>query len=883
MLDCICSTGKRGVIMHKRLVFIPLLFLSLLVLFSLSASAQTSPTTGVFNITNVAPYAPYNWAPITTHYKNQNFTWVQPADANGDPITTYICITNDTDTETCQVVNTQASANNFWYAFTQAENFWDYAPFGIQTRIYYVNLTPNDGFTNGTSNSSIWFNLTDYTPSITGQTSNSSNKGDADVGQDILFYMTSHSDLDAVDNHSIRICNTSSIQTDGSCTVSGYCTSGAYSNDTNLNCTYTAQQSDNTSNLAYFFICDCPPYDLTCPGQCSAGYLHTFWVNHWPYATNVNISPFYPTTTNNLNCTYNFTDPDGDAEGTSTFRWFNWTGTAWVVTPYTTQLLSSANTNNGEKWMCEVTPVDQFSFAGYPMNSTNVTIGNAAPYMPTNFTVQDSATTYDVIPPVDTHDKTPFINWTNYDPDGNPVSTYVCIATSAANRDSDICDANYTFVSGNSVTILSGLDYLGTARVYYVRLTPYDGFQNGTWLDTNFTLLNSAPYQPNALFPLAFHTQTPTLSWNVSDPDDGSVDHWPADSLTDYIRVGTVYGDGTYENNNNANNDSELVDNPIPWGTPGPVWANNTVYASVWASDGYLNSTYYNTTLTLYDYLPDVTQVQLTDIGAYSTCTAAPGGCALSPVAGSNTTVAVRITATDTDNDCDIGSNSQANIYLCLYTSGTCDVTAYNFTWQVDNVTRSGSTCTYVFNVNKTAADGTPEFFRLANDSYMLNVNVSSQAGTRTSDTEADRLWQYNTLKALDYATLVILGGGNPVLGQWNNGTHLYVATNFGNDLLNLLWNTTDPTSGADTWLLNGTDMEIDDDNDHSSEPGPIPPTYLNATQKTFEPGWGLDICSEYACTNANLNETLDTYYHIAPPFGLQAGQYNNTITIQIS
>jgi hypothetical protein len=108
--------------------------------------------------------------------------------------------------------------------------------------------------------------------------------------------------------------------------------------------------------------------------------------------------------------------------------------------------------------------------------------------------------------------------------------------------------------------------------------------------------------------------------------------------------------------------------------------------------------------------------------------------------------------------------------------------------------------------------------------------------------------------------------------------------TNYGNDNLNLQWNATDPDSGADTWTLNGTDFQIDDDNSQSSEAsGYLSPVYLNGTTNTFEPGTGLEVCSSAACNDASLNETLDTYYHIAPPFGLLAGTYNSTITITIS
>ena len=538
--------------------------------------------------------------------------------------------------------------------------------------------------------------------------------------------------------------------------------------------------------------------------------------------------------------------------------------------------------------MCEVTPVDQYSLAGAPVNSTNETILNSVPDQPTNFMVQDGATSYDTIYPIDTHDQTPYFNWTGYDEDGDTITTYICIATSQVNLDAGNCDINSTTTTNSDITIFGNLTYNDSSVNYFIRLTPYDGSENGTYLDTNLTLINSIPNTPTSLSPTSTHNQTPDLSWFASDDDTGGIDQWPADSLTYYIRVGTSYGDGTYENNDAADNNSEVVDNPIPWNsTPGTDYANTTVYVSIWTTDGHLNGTspYYNITMNLYDYLADITLVEMTDLGSYSTCTASVGGCALNPVEGSNTTVAVRVTATDTDDDCDNGDSS-ANIHLCLVTGATvCDESTNNdFSWELDNISRVGSTCTYTFTINKTASDVTPEFFRLANNSYKLNVNVSSQSGIeRTSDTERDRLWEYGLLKAIDYPTNVTFGGGNPSLGQWNDGINLALMTNIGNDILDILWNTSDPTSSTDAWTLNGTDLQIDDDNSFTAEGAPILAVYINATQKTFQPADGLAVCTAYGCDNVAINETMDTYYHAAPPFGLDAGQYNSTILIEIS
>jgi hypothetical protein len=533
--------------------------------------------------------------------------------------------------------------------------------------------------------------------------------------------------------------------------------------------------------------------------------------------------------------------------------------------------------------MCEITPFDEHGFAGTPVNSTNESIGNTAPDQPTGFMVQDGASSWDSST-IDTHDVTPNLNWSTSDTDGDPVTTYVCIATTSGNRDTGVCDAYDSSTGTDSVNGVTGLAYSGTSRTYYVRLTPNDGSENGTALDTQFDLINSVPNIPSGLSPTATHNQTPELSWTATDPDDGSTDHWPADSLTYYLRVGTSYGDGTYENNNNADKTGEAVDSSMPWGAPGADgYANNTFYVQIWTGDGNGdNSSLYNATINLYDYLPDITNVEMTDIGSvYSSCTGST--CAINPIEHSNATVAVRITATDTDNDCDVGSNSAAYFSLCLDT-GSCTPATQDYGWDVDSISRSGSTCTYTFSANKTATDNTPEFFRLPNAAYKLYANVTSQGGQRTTDGERTADWTYGTLKAIDYPTTITLGDGSPTLGEWNNGTVVATMTNWGNDNLNIQWQSTDPTSGSDTWTLNGTDMQIDDDNSYSGEgSGYLSPVFVNGTAATFEPGTGLEVCSAATCNDAALNETLSTYFHISPPQGLLAGTYNSTITITIS
>ena len=1067
--------------MRKRLL---LLLFTALIILALSSFALVRTPIGRFNVSNVAPFAPYNWAPNQTHDKSQTFTWTEGLDPNGDAVSTYLCITNDTDVDSCSVVNTFTA--NPTYTFTQAESNWDYL-WGTAVRNYYVKLTPNDGSLNGTVNDTISFTLYDYIPSISAASSTGYADGLVDEDENLTFYVDGFSDTDAVDNHSMWACKTNSITTSGTCGSGEYCNKSSYTADTNQTCTLNATDTaiPNNYNTAYLFICDCPPNDNSCPGQCSASASVPFYVNHKPQVNGTpDIKPDSPNSTNDLNCSYIFYDKDGDSEGTTTFKWYrdynfsgvttqilgagntspseiwqcevtpqdehglygtptnsstetiesraptftvvtddnssysdptvygdnvtftanatdpdsqnytlyvcytnnitgaaceggqtvcsspstasgaqascqhstsgemqsnytwysfvcdtdnncsamensnspyyvnhrpnatnvdikpdspntnhnltcnytfadldgdgdsstfkwhNWSGVQWNLVGVTTKVLPNTYTTVSETWMCEVTPVDDRGLQGIAINSTNETITNAAPNQPSNFSVQDSASTWDNIAPYDGHDNTPLINWTAIDDDGDTVNTTICVSSTNTNRNNGVCDVYQTSTT-NQYATLSGLNYSGTSVDYYLRLIPNDGIVNGTYLDVNYSLLNSQPNTPYSLSPNLTHVQKPNLTWVADDPDNGSVDHWPADTLTYYLRVGTSYGDGSYENNNNADNSGEQVDNDIPWGTPGTEWANNTVYVRIWSTDGYLNSSNYDATLVLYDYLPDITNVEMTDTGAYSSCTTST--CALNPVEHSNTTAAVRVTTIDTDDDCDgADENGEIWIHLCLNTS-SCSPSTGNYYWEVDSVVRSGSNCTYTFSSNKTASDGTPEFYIAPNSSYRFYVNSTDQAGARTTDGQREGTWTYNVLSAIDYPSMVYLGDGSTDLNQWNNGTSLAVMTNWGNNILDLKWNTSDPTSGTDTWVLNGTDMELDDDSSHNDEnSGFIAPIYIDATQRFFDPDTGLERCTSFDCNDTAINETLDTYYHIYPPYGLQAGEYNSTITIEL-
>lgn len=531
------------------------------------------------------------------------------------------------------------------------------------------------------------------------------------------------------------------------------------------------------------------------------------------------------------------------------------------------------------------------SFSNEGALQGSFTTDNVPPPAFINISVQDSATTWDNTS-LDTHDITPNIMWINLTDDNSDIlSSHVCIANATiyiaefiTNNVSTNCSFATKVASGTfTISDVTGLKFTSTNTTYYITIRPDDGAVNGTELNGTLNFLDSRPYVSN-LNITETHSQNPIVQWSVEDNDTGGVDQWPADTLTHYLWIGNNSNTSAYYTNLTANNDTQWIAT-LPWGEVGEDWANRTINITIGADDGWFNSSSnYTTSFRLYDYLPHINSVQMVDVDNFAQPCQDGSFCALTPVEHDNTTVAVRLNVTDTDNDC-LASNHDAWIMLCLNTTGfqNCDeVNGYNYSWKIDSIeTGSFSDCIFTFSANKTAADKTPEFFRTPGN-YLLHLNVTSQAGERTNRENANATWQFGTLKAIDYSWNVTLGDGTPTLDQWNDGTNLYTATNWGNDVMALRWNASDPTNGVTTWTLNGTDFAIDDDNQVSTDATNLQMVYLNATDKNFTHINGLERCVAWDCNDADTNETLATYYHIYPPLGLSAGTYNTSITLTL-
>ncbi len=105
-------------------------------------------------------------------------------------------------------------------------------------------------------------------------------------------------------------------------------------------------------------------------------------VNDPPVAANVTITPTDDRIGIQNNGNYSFTDPEGNSEGTSTFKWYRANSSsgsgATAISGATGKSYVPVKADGG-KWICfEVTPVDQFGLAGDAVKSPYKYI-NAAP------------------------------------------------------------------------------------------------------------------------------------------------------------------------------------------------------------------------------------------------------------------------------------------------------------------------------------------------------------------------------------------------------------------------------------------------------------------------------------------------------------------------
>ncbi|MBS3085608.1 hypothetical protein J4225_02895 [Candidatus Pacearchaeota archaeon] len=589
-------------------------------------------------------------------------------------------------------------------------------------------------------------------------------------------------------------------------------------------------------------------------------------------------------------------------------------------------------------------------------------IGNEPPYVVADtFAVKDgpAAGNWDNSVIIDTHDKNTKLRFNVKDPNPNNLNARLCIGTSAnpsatagcnvINYDgfAQVTPGQHQGAAGAQINYEYGFDPLGTlegipeaigltqadcsgascSKTFYLDIIIDDNDGQITTTSFSFNIINNVPATPSVLTPSQTHDQTPDLSWVATDPDDGSIDKWPADILTYNIQAGaTTFGDTDYLDASSLAVASSTVVNPIPWGTPGATQAITTAYARIWSTDNFgIISFDYDTAFNLVDNLPVFDDIHLSDtaiIGNDASCTEFVDSCPIVPLQGNTTSVNVIASVTDADVDCaSIPSTTQ--VVLCLIEDtdlSTCDLSnnAYRtYTLTYNSAISAAENCNFSLSLPISDVQGI-EFYQLPKTYKLFVEPVDSQAGASTtwiSGGSANHKWKYNSLPYLFNDPDIVLGdpslsGGDDIqLGQWNPGLNEFFMVNRGNVLLNIEWEATDPrnvdfgyicpltspdcclgdtTTNPQCWDLStySNQFQIDDENaqGESTEilqtPLVFPEWQSPSLKISFKPITGLEICDSMLCNSPVLNEDFSTYFHINPPVGLSTGTYETDIAV---
>ncbi|MBN2567410.1 hypothetical protein JXB02_04985, partial [Candidatus Woesearchaeota archaeon] len=138
------------------------------------------------------------------------------------------------------------------------------------------------------------------------------------------------------------------------------------------------------------------------------------------------------------------------------------------------------------------------------------------------------------------HDLTTNVSWNEgVDEEGETVSSWLCVATSAADRQNGVCDAVafveradpwYRFQAGD-------LAHLGTNRTYYVRIFEYANMTNSTAYDVAFNLSNFRPYASAVATGPAGAIYNTTLWCNYTFTDaDGDLENGTVDTYLWFLQ-----------------------------------------------------------------------------------------------------------------------------------------------------------------------------------------------------------------------------------------------------------------------------------------------------------------------------------------------------------
>lgn len=194
----------------------------------------------------------------------------------------------------------------------------------------------------------------------------------------------------------------------------------------------------------------------------------TVKINRLPSASNLQITPANPVTTDNLVGSYTYSDPDGDPENGTDIRWYK---DAVLQSAYNNQLtVPSSATARNQKWYFTVKPKDGIGF-GNLQTSANATIQNSPPTAPVVNVTPDLPLTTDNL---------------------------VCNASVSTDADGDAITYSYKwYKNGILQPALTGniipSALTNKSQVWNCSVTPSDGAASGPSAKDEVTIQNTGP------------------------------------------------------------------------------------------------------------------------------------------------------------------------------------------------------------------------------------------------------------------------------------------------------------------------------------------------------------------------------------------------------
>jgi len=273
--------------------------------------------------------------------------------------------------------------------------------------------------------------------------------------------------------------------------------------------------------------------------------VYVFTINNaLPVASNVAISPSSPITTNDLNCTWSYSDADSDSQSGTVVKWLINNVENSTFENLTT--IDDAYTTKSQQWKCQITPSDGTAY-GAAVNSSAVTIQNSAPSVTTNYPnggerVSGAITVNTTAADLDGQTDIQVV-WFYYSNNGG--STYTLIG-------------NDTTASGSVYGISWNTAGVSDGTGYRVKATANDGSANSSRASANNFSINNVNEAPTITLtaPNGGETwrNTKSITWTASDPDNDTL------TIAIYYRINSSSAWASIDS-------SELNDGSFNWDT----------------------------------------------------------------------------------------------------------------------------------------------------------------------------------------------------------------------------------------------------------------------------------------------------------------------------